>query len=566
MEYVEERKKPTILVASGQEYMDTVIASFEEFNVIAKVDYREELQEACASLVPDILVVSDNIGGKSSLHEILAAIKIANPSIRIVYFYGKVDFGDTISLKSLNMLISLGIYDIITENTIEVELIKFVLKNPRSIENVDFLQAKNVESIHGKRHPNITVTHSINDMKIESNVYRNLSTFVSTKGGVGKTFILSNIAVALSQTGISTPSGSKPRIAIIDLDLAGFGASYVFKTQNKEKNIIMASIEAQKIIKKDGTLNDNKSLKLEVIDKIRKMFVQTSKYSNIFVLGAPEREFYENDSYEFASNDIVFIIESIVEDYDIILVDMNSDWEYSKVFPLFSMSRDIYMILDMDFKAFYAHKRQIGHITDYVSENKLKYVLNRKLPDEEVSITADEISSSLGYKFLSKIPDIPRKNMFEVDFKEEFVIMVNNKNFVETRYELMKTANDIWPIKNFDRLAQKMEAIFNRKEEIIQEEKQLTGKENKVVKFLKDTIGLEDEDVDEIKEGLKNSKSSQSVNEIFDKVKKAVGDTLNNFGITSSNNKEQIEETKEEDTEDTEQIEESSSVDENGGE
>ena len=47
MEYVEERKKPTILVASGQEYMDTVIASFEEFNVIAKVDYREELQEAC---------------------------------------------------------------------------------------------------------------------------------------------------------------------------------------------------------------------------------------------------------------------------------------------------------------------------------------------------------------------------------------------------------------------------------------------------------------------------------------------------------------------------------------
>lgn len=564
MEYVEKIKK-TIITASGQDYMDTVISSFEEFEVIAKVDYREDLKEACQTLKPDILVVSDSIGGKSSLHEILAGIKIDNPAIRIVYFYGKVDFGDTISLKSLNMLISLGIYDIITENTIEVELIRFVLKNPRSIENVDFLLAKNVESIHGKRKGGITVTHSMNDIQIESGIYRNLSTFISTKGGAGKTFLLSNIAVAISATGINTPKGVKPRIGIIDLDLAGFGISDTFKVADKEKNIIMASIEAQKIIKKDGTLNDNRSLQKEVIDKIRKMFVQTSKYSNIFVLGAPEREFYENDSYEFSKNDIAFIIEAVVEDFDVILVDMNSDWEYSKTFPLFAMSRDIYNVVDMDFRSFYAQKRQTDHILEYTTEKKLKYILNKKIPDDKAPVTADEIEKILGYSFISKIPNIAREDIFNIDFKEEFVIMVNNKDFIETRYEILKTANDIWPIKNFDRLAQKMEAIFNKKEEIIQEEKQLTGKESKVTKFIKDTLGLEDEEVDVIKEGLKNSKGAQSFGDITDKIKKAVSDTLNNFGVSSPSTKSLEEEAKE--VEDTENVttEESQEESENNG-
>lgn len=567
MEYV-EKVRPSIITASGQDYMDAVIKSFEEFQVVAQVDYREDLLAACNEWKPDILVVSDNIGGKSPLHEILASIKIAHPTIRIVYFYGKVDFSDTISLKSLNMLISLGIYDIITESSIEVELIKFVLKNPRTIENVDFLQAKNMESIHGKRKSNITVTKSANDIQIESGVYRNLSTFMSTKGGVGKTFLVSNIAVAIAATGINTPKGSKPRIGILDLDLAGFSATDIFKTANKEKNIIMASIEAQKIIKKDGTLNDNKSLKKEVIDKIRKMFVQSPKYSNIYVLGAPEREFYENDSFEFTNNDIVFIIESVIDDFDVLLVDMNSDWEYSKVFPLFSMSRDIYNVIDMDFRAFYAQKRQIDHILEYASEKKIKYILNRKLDDSKTPITADEIEKILEYKFISKIPNIAREDIFDIDFKEEFLIMAKGSKFIEARYEIIKTANDIWPIKNFDRLAQKMESIFNKKEAIVQEEKQITGKENKFTKFIKDTIGLEDEEVDVIKEGLKNNKSVQSFSEITSKIKKAVTDTINNFGESSpkslSDEAKEVEDSSE--NEDVKQIEDSSNESDGGDE
>ena len=73
MEYVEKVKK-TIITASGQDYMDAVISNFEEFEVLAKVDYREDLFEACKTLSPDIVVVSDNVGGKSSLNKILIIV------------------------------------------------------------------------------------------------------------------------------------------------------------------------------------------------------------------------------------------------------------------------------------------------------------------------------------------------------------------------------------------------------------------------------------------------------------------------------------------------------------
>lgn len=533
MEYVEKTKK-TIITASGQDYMDTVIFNFEEFEVLSKVDYREDLFEACKTLLPDILVVSDNIGGKSSLNKILIKLKVNFPNLRIVYFYGKVDFSDTISLSNLNLLIAAGIYDIITESAIEVELIRFVLNNPRSIENVDFLEAKNVESIYGKRKTSISVTHSSNDIVVDSSIYQNLSTFMSTKGGTGKTFLLSNVAVAIASSGINTLKGVKPKIGIIDLDLAGFGITNVFDAENKEKNIIRASIEAQRIIKDDGTLNDNKSLKKEVIDSIKKMFVPTSKYPNISILGGPERDFYENDSYEFTNNDIVFIIESVIDDFDVLLIDMNTDWEFTKVFPLFSMSRDVYSIIEMDFRAFKAQTRQETHISDYLSTKKIKYIFNKKLDDDMASVSAKDIESTLGYSFLAKVPNIDRKEIFELDFNKEFIINKNKKDLLETRYEIFKIANDIWPIKNFDKLAQKMESIFTQKENIVEEAKQLTGKENKVSEFIKKTIGLEPEEEDLIKEGLKNNKKVQSVKEISDKLKKALKDTITNLNLEKS--------------------------------
>lgn len=572
MEYVEKSKK-TIITASGQDYMDAVISNFDEFEVLAKVDYREDLFEACKTLNPDIVVVSDNIGGKSSLNKILIKIKVAFPNIRIVYFYGKVDFSDTISLNSINMLIASGIYDIITETSIEVELIRFVLNNPRSIENVDFLEAKNIESIYGRKKSSITVTHSSNDVIIDSSIYQNLSTFMSTKGGSGKTFLLSNVAVAIASSGINTLKGVKPRIGIIDLDLANFGITNAFEAENKEKNIIRASIEVQKIIKEDGTLNDNKSLKKEVIDNIRKMFVPTSKYPNIYILGGPERDFYENDSYEFNKNDIVFIIEAVIDDFDVLLVDMNSDWEFSKVFPLFSMSRDVYSIVEMDFRAFKAQTRQEVHISDYLSSKKIKYIFNKKLSDDESPVTAKEIENTLGYSFLAKVPNVSKEEIFLCDFNKEFIINRNKKDLLETRYEIFKISNDIWPIKNFDKLAQKMESLFNQKEQIVEEEKQLTGKENKISEFLKKTIGLEPEEEDAIKEGLKNSKNIQSLKEVSDKIKKAFKDTIDNLNLDKSSvsadelNNNEVSSESEEVSEVSGDIKEDSlSESENGGE
>ena len=37
-----------------------------------------------------------------------------------------------------------------------------------------------------------------------------------------------------------------------------------------------------------------------------------------------------------------------MSDYDVVLVDVNSSIEYENLFPLFSMSRNMYFVMDMD--------------------------------------------------------------------------------------------------------------------------------------------------------------------------------------------------------------------------
>ena len=199
-----------IIAASGQATMDTLISKFNGFEFLGVVDYREDLFDKCKELMPDILVVSDSIGGKGSLPKTLLKIRTELNSIRIVYFCGRIDFSDTIRVNSLNMLIGAGIYDIIPESKMEVELIRFVLNNPRSIENVDFIEAKNIDSIYGSKPRNaIEITAADEDINSDLGVYKNLVTFMSSKSGTGKSLLLSNIAVAIANLGYTNKEGHK---------------------------------------------------------------------------------------------------------------------------------------------------------------------------------------------------------------------------------------------------------------------------------------------------------------------------------------------------------------------
>lgn len=509
--------KLKILCATGQDSFDLVLKNFEEFEVVDTVNYKQDLIETCYSLNPDIVVVTDNLGGKEYLFKILISLRVICPNTRVVYFCGKIDFNDTIRVCNLNLLISSGIFDIIEDSEIDINLIRFILNNPRERSHVDYIENNYMDSIYPNRqNMPIKFSYSVEEEEIVDNdVFNNLHVFISSKHGTGKSFIVGNAAIAIANMGINK-KGSKPRVALIDLDLEGFSLSNNFDTFSDDKNVLDAVRESQKIVTDYG-IADNINLQHEVIDNIKKMLIPTKNYPNIKILCGPKRSFREEEYCEVRPNDIVFIIETIINDYDIILVDTNSDAEYSKIFPLFSMARNVYSVLEMNMNALKNENRLKGHIDNYLNKQKLKYILNKDVENGDISSSL--IEEELNYSFISKIPAIDSNKMFNLDFKKEFLINQNERDLLKSRYEIIKIANDIWPIKNFEILDNKMKALFNEK--VVEEKKDYS---NKWVGMIMKSIGLDAEDEDAIKSSVKNSKVVEkaknfSFKETFNKFK-----------------------------------------------
>lgn len=533
--------KLKIITATGQDYMDVMISNFSEFNTVAIVDYKEDLLKTCEKHNADILVITDSIGGKLPLINVLLEIKSKFNNIRIVYFCGKLDYSDNIRINNLNSLISVGIYDIVQESTLNDDLIKFRLKTPMTKEQNDIIISKISSSIYGNRKLNnieFIKTKTLDD--INSSIYPQLFSFISTKNGTGSTFIISNVAVAIANMGLNNINGNKPKVALIDLDIAGFNLSNNFDTLDNDKNLLKAVEESKKIITEDGLI-DNKGLQAKVIDNIKKMLIPTKKYSNIKILCGPKNRYEDNDLNFVTHDNIVFILETIADDYDVILVDCNSDIEFSQIFPLFSMSKDIYSTIEMSFNSFNNNNRLDEHISQFLSSQKIKYVLNKELIDENIILTGDDFKDFLDYNFVARIPYINPITIFNTDYEKNFIINKTDKDLLKTRFEIIKLANNIWPIKNYDKLAKKMgEIVKNKKDnkEDLEEESLL----EKI--FIK--LGFEKEEKDNINDivkenALKNKIKNFNIKQKIDVLQKGIQE----LGKNKQKNIESFEESSE---------------------
>ena len=493
--------KKTLICATGQDSFDLVLRNLENYEIIDTVSYKAELVESCITNNPDIIVVTDNLGGQEYLFKILIRLRVLCPDTRIVYFCGKIDFNDNLRVAGLNCLIAAGIYDIIDESKLDVNMVGYILANPKDRDTLEFLESKYSETIYLNRpSQKIEFTYSSldEDEMLDDGVWNNLHMFISSKHGVGKSMIVANTAIAISEMGIAK-NGSKPKVAIIDLDFENFSISNIFDTLSNDKNIIKAIEQARKAIP-NGEMADDASVKHEALDSIKKMLLPTKKNANIKILCGPMASFKEDEFERITENDIVFILETIVNDYDIVLVDTNSDVSYNKIFPLFSMSRNVYSVMEMNLNTFNGESRLRGYIEEFLNTQKLKYILNKEILDSPIS--SKDIEEQLGYQFLAKIPIVPAEKMFEIDLKKDFLINQREKDYLRHRYEIIKVANDIWPVRNFDELNEKMIALFGGESEIVEED----GYSNPLVGFLMKSLGIDNSDKDAIKTTVSNSK------------------------------------------------------------
>ena len=228
-----------VIAASGQRDIDELIEHFG-YDVVEIVQYRKYLLEKCRELFPDILVVGDNIGGREPLAPILLKIRLKCPNTRIIYLTGDIDFNDESRIQWLGALASVGVYDIIPEKKISIQLLQHVLSSPRGKESVENLIERLKESSFGRKRILLKLFILM--------IYRwrqptHMNSIHLHRQNLARKNIYCVKYSCRHSDNESTIQGKRPRIAIIDTDVEGFNLSSLCGTLDDKKNILSSLYE-----------------------------------------------------------------------------------------------------------------------------------------------------------------------------------------------------------------------------------------------------------------------------------------------------------------------------------
>lgn len=448
-----------ILSASGQPVIDDSVKKFENYVVLDTVEYKNEVNEAVKFHQPDILLIGEGLSGQESLMEIMLQLVKDFPHLRIVYLAGHVDMREEAKVNSLGVLVMTGIYDIVHEPKISVHTLRNILDNPKTAEQMTYL-TKRVKDSSSKHKNLIEFEIPEEELKQDEDIYSNLHVVSSIKPGTGKSFLSTNLATAIANYGIEV-NGRKPRVALIEADLQNLSVGTLLQIEDDKKNLKAVIDKISTIINENGTLTGDLKETESVNEFIKSCFKPYYRSKNLEALVGSQLTYSQIENVK--PYHYVYLIDAIINEFDVVIIDSNSSLTHVTTYPLLHMAKNCYYVLNLDFNNVRNNVRYKEILKEIGILDKVKYVLNEDIiPDsteanqagggvEELIFTADHLNDS-DFHLEARIPMLP-KTVFLNRLYEGTPVVLDNKAYtLKARYELMKVANQIWPIKNFAEL------------------------------------------------------------------------------------------------------------------
>lgn len=450
-----------ILLATGYEKLDNAIKKFfsnnANYSFEDSVEFKKDLILRASELKPDIIILSKRLSGKElSILETILNVRTENHGTRIIYLAGQLDYNNKEKLNELSTLVMSGIYDIIHEKEINIELIKDVLEHPRKRDDMLYL-LKHIKTntIYEEEIVEIEDIEDVED--IEEGGYKNVFLVSSIKPGTGKSFVSTNLATCIARYG-AKKDGKPPKVAIIEADLQNLSVGTILKIdEDKTKNLKSVMDKIGTIINKNDELVDDE-LKIRQVDEfIKNAFVQYPRCKNLYALVGSELRIEEvgdiNPLY------YIYLIEKVLEDFDVVIVDSNSSLAHITTLPLLKVCKNAYYVIDLDYNNVRNNVRYRDTLNEIVIHDKIKYVLNKDITEEARTLMNRNLVEplefdsksveGLDFDLVARIPELPIEVFLNRLFAGTPVILDKDTDYtLKARYEISKIANEIWPIEN----------------------------------------------------------------------------------------------------------------------
>lgn len=224
-------------------------------------------------------------------------------------------------------------------------------------------------------------------------------TVFSTKGGVGKTTIALNLAIALSNI-------TKKRAALVDLDLTAGNVA------------LMAGVTWKRSIK--DLVDELHNLDEEILNNYL-----TVHPSGLSILPAPSRPEYAGF---IQAEHVDKILGHMSQMFNYVIVDTPA-YVHDTAIPALEQAQDIVIVTTLDLASIQNLKQSMTLLTELSMRNKVKVVVNRK--GYSGGLKLNDLEDELGMEVHSVIPDCEKIAVDAVNMG--YPIILSSKNSQTSR-------------------------------------------------------------------------------------------------------------------------------------
>lgn len=445
-----------VLLASGMPGLDEAISKIEGYNFIgATVSYKKDIIEAYINFKPDVIIVTERLSGQEILSGILINLKQKYPAVRIIYLAGEINMSDVNRVTKLGAMVMAGIYDIIAERIINKSIIEYGLKNPKTFSEVEYLLRYFVDRKKDSE-ASFEYREEVEEVIESTNSYNNVYMISSIKPGCGKSFISTNVATAIAKFG-EKKDGRPPRVALVEADLQTLSLGTLLSIEDDKHNLKTVMNKISTVVDEKGNVVDDELRKNEVNEYIISSFKPYLKCKNLYALVGSQLTMEEIEGvspYYYA-----YLINVISKHFDIVIIDSNSSLYHVTTYPLLTMVKNCYYVLNLDFNNIRNNQRYRGSLKELDVYDKVKYVLNEDLTDytngpEKLEFGADLLEET--FELEARIPALDKVVFMNRVWQGTPCVLDESDYTLKARYELCKIANQIYPLDNLNWLEREL--------------------------------------------------------------------------------------------------------------
>lgn len=441
-----------ILSATGIPQLDDDLSDENQFEIVGRCNLKSDIEGMVEAFNPDILLVSDHLSGEENLAQTILDIKNRYHSVRIIYFAGELSPRDNKRRDMLGMLVMVGVYDIVINKVINKDIAVDAILYPRAYDAVSYLTKNLIDS-------KAEVYNVFGGLRYESQAANenldkdnNIFVFTSIKPGTGKSFSAINVACAIAKYG-----KDRPKVALIDADLQTLSVGTALGMADDSKKNIETCMEAiAGIFEKGKVIEDTEKVK-RARRIMKDCFLRYPKIPNLDVLIGSSLTPQEVDALQIKPEYYTYLVETIRNDYDIVIVDLNSNIFHVTSFGILKMCKTAYYIINLDFNNIRNNVRYKNMLSEIDIASKVKYVLNQAIEntdeyeylgvvDRPLAFTPDDMEKKSNIKIFKKLPYMPPVIAYNNAFNALPAILDNDEEMDRMRLAIMDLANDVYPM------------------------------------------------------------------------------------------------------------------------